>query len=319
MKWGIYKSVTGSLVSQASCMADKKERRKRGFIDYVLKTSLLYGKLQKIVSSYDIEALHSEMDWGDLGYTTYFAESPELLEMLWHAKMDVDIDDLGLEEFPRCFSIAWPECEIGGHKLTGCLVWWGRHEDRMSLVHKFDKRVFGKPMTEIQDDTTGLNMHLYYLDSDSNIYTGEALYRSKISGADIKRILSSQEEFSKESHRGNPTDLIFGLSQNETSKMYALHRMVIRLMVYMRACPHMVREGYPEGRKAREFNTHWTNLKPSVVHHPAGPTEHGSPVAHWRTWHFRSYPRRKDGTKQAGIVFVSGTVVGAKLEPVTVS
>jgi hypothetical protein len=44
---------------------------------------------------------------------------------------------------------------------------------------------------------------------------------------------------------------------------------------------------------------------------------HGSPIAHLRTWYFRSYPVKKDGTRKDGVVFVNATMVNADVEPVT--
>jgi hypothetical protein len=109
------------------------------------------------------------------------------------------------------------------------------------------------------------------------------------------------------------------LSEEENERTYVMSRLAVRLMVYMRACPGRVRQGFPEGRGAREFSTRWTSPKPVFVGQPAGMCGgHGSPVAHWRTWHFRSYPTRKDGTKRSGVVFIGGTVVGAEIDPETV-
>jgi hypothetical protein len=107
---------------------------------------------------------------------------------------------------------------------------------------------------------------------------------------------------------------------NMRKHSFVVSRLAIRLMVYMRACENKVVEGYPEGKHARDFGTKWTGLTPMIIHHPSGliRNEHGSPEAHWRDWHFRSYPRRKDGTKKLGVVYVSGTVVNAELDPITV-
>ena len=41
-------------------------------------------------------------------------------------------------------------------------------------------------------------------------------------------------------------------------------------------------------------------------------------MVHLRTWYFRSYPIKKDGTRKNGVVFVRSTVVNAEVDPVTI-
>jgi len=321
MKWNVYKSLRDSLARDMASVLPKKDRGRSGIADLAVRGALTM--VGNVVSTIDLEALQSETDWIDLQAPTYFPESPEMLEMLWRAKMDVRTEDLELDKFPRAFSIAWPDCEIAGQRLKGCLIWWGSVEDRRVLIDKFDKRIFGKTgVTQYvpQAGDNSKSMHVYYMDNDDASPTKEALFRVKVEGDRLTEWLSSKEEFEKRGREFGSTPLIFNLTQGESDRTFVMSRLAVRLMAYMRACPGKVKEGYPTGRGAREFNTRWTEPKPIFVGQPAGMLGgHGSPCAHWRTWHLRSYPIKRDGTKKAGLVFVDGTVVGLELDPATVS
>jgi hypothetical protein len=299
----------------------KKERGRPGLADRAVGAALKLAP--GLVSSIDLEALQSETDWVDLGAPTYFPESQEMLEMLWKAKMDVRMEDLGLDELPRAFSVAWPDCEIGGQRLKGCLLWWGSVDDRKALIGRFDKKVFGRPWTICAehggDAYAGKSMHVYYTDKDEKSPAGESLFRAKVQGDRLDDWLLSKEEFARRGEEGLGSPLVYSLNEDENERLYVVSRLAARLMVYMRACPDKVKAGYPQGRKAREFATRWTQPGPRMVGQPACMSGgHGSPAAHWRTWHFRSYPTRKDGTKRGGVVFIGGTVVGAEVDPETV-
>lgn len=319
MKWNVHKSLRESIAKDMAGTVPKKDRGRSGFVDRAVGSAL---NLIGAVSTIDLETLQSETDWVDLKAPTYFPESPEMLEMLWRAKMDVRTEDLGLDEFPRAFSIAWPDCEIAGQRLKGCLVWWGSTKDRASLIDRFDKRIFGKTGVTTylpQDGDDSRSMHIYYMDDCPDSPTKEALYRVKVEGSRLAEWLSSAEEFEKRGKEFGTSPLVYSLTEGESERTYVMSRLAVRLMAYMRACPGKVREGFPEGKGAREFETRWVATKPMVVGQPAGMLGgHGSPVAHWRTWHFRSYPVKKDGTKKAGLVFIDGTVVGSEVDPATV-
>ena len=321
MRWNVYRSLRESIAKDMAGTVPKKDRGRSGFVDMAVRSALTL--VHGAVSTIDLEALQSETDWVDLKAPTYFPESQEMLEMLWRAKMDVRTEDLGLDEFPRAFSIAWPDCEIAGQRLKGCLVWWGSTKDRELLTDKFDKRMFGETgvttyLPQAGDESR--SMHVYHMDDDGSSPTGEALFRVKVEGDRLAEWLSSKEEFEKRGKEFGSTPLVFNLTQGESERIYVMSRLAVRLMAYMRACPGKVWEGFPEGKGAREFETRWTATKPMFVGQPDGMLGgHGSPCAHWRGWHFRSYPTKRDGTKKAGLVFIDGTVVCSEVDPATVS
>jgi hypothetical protein len=88
----------------------------------------------------------------------------------------------------------------------------------------------------------------------------------------------------------------------------------------MKACPELIREGYPGGKNHKAFESRWDEFSPRVIGMPARMTAdtHISPITHLRTWYFRSYPVRRNGTRKNGVVFVSSTVVNADVDPKTV-
>ena len=79
------------------------------------------------------------------------------------------------------------------------------------------------------------------------------------------------------------------------------------MLVYMQACPDKVQDGLPAGLKLHEAVAHKSmRLRSYTVQMTEASGTHKSPKAHWRHWHFRSYPIRKDGERRKGAVFVSG-------------
>ena len=111
-----------------------------------------------------------------------------------------------------------------------------------------------------------------------------------------------------------------GLNEEEVHRQYVHLRLLLNLMVYATACPEAVYKGWPV-----EFGTApaFHKCDPTVLGSPIpkgldrGGT-HASPIPHWRNPYFRQYPRRPDGTRKKGIVFVHGGMVNATLDPTTV-
>ena len=158
-----------------------------------------------------------------------------------------------------------------------------------------------------------------------NSPTDDVVYRCMIPEEDLKKCLTSEEGFDEVMRGYDAVDrrrleiLGFNLNEAEGHAQYVMARLVIRLLVYMQACPDMVHDGYPTPKGERCYRSAFSgDVRGRVIGVPAGlAREHASPSTHWRQWHFRSYPRRKDGTKQKGIVAVRGTIVNADVDPVT--
>ena len=113
---------------------------------------------------------------------------------------------------------------------------------------------------------------------------------------------------------------IIPLTPEESHAQYVAFKLAMRMLVYMRACPEHIREGFPNGKNRKVFEGRWDNFKPMVIGSPGRMTmgTHESPISHMRSWFFRSYPIKRDGTRKNGVVFVRATVVNAEVDPITV-
>ena len=275
--------------------------------------------------------LSEELAWADAGYNMYFPESQELVEMLWRSKMDVRVEDLELENFPRAFAISWPKCLIEGVQPVGCMVWWGDGPEWTKSIRRFEKEYLWKGVLGIdetrgvseslKDDRLGLHMSFCKEDAEAKLYgVKHSYYRSSVPHDLLVSGLASNEDFATTFQKYNNCAMlgIKGLSPEEVHIQYVTFKLVLRMMVYMRACPQFIKQGYPGGKNRKAFETQWDNFKPGVIGTPTRSGTHDSPSTHLRTWFFRSYPVKKDGTRKTGVVFVNATVVGAHIDPKTV-
>jgi len=304
------------LMRDAKMSYSKDERRRPGFSDelvrYVLSIPAFRLKMESAV-------LVDETDCIDGGCRTYFPESPEMLGMLWRAKMDVALEDLDVPSFPRAFAVSWPRCSVEGAELVGCLVWWGTGDDRTASLERFGERYVGGPVKPLgKDGMDGGEMSM-----NVSMCTGDGVVcRTALPDRMMRECLRSSATFKDavSSMMLSRAPGVVPLSDEEFLQHYVVLRLVVHLMVYVKACPGAVKDGYPDGRKDKEF---WfpgvAALSPTCVGAPAhmGCGTHESPAAHWRTWHFRSYPARQ-GSRKAGVVFVRGTMVNADVDPKTV-
>jgi hypothetical protein len=268
------------------------------------------------------------------GCRMVFPESLALLEMLWRANMDVDMSDIDWSLLPPVFSIAWPSGVIDGEELRGCLVAVvtpnERHREAVKAVRKYvdSHTPEGAKLSEIvnlADPKRGDERGFYLTHLAPDEHTDEAVYRCMIPEEDLKKCIGTEEEFDSVMRDYNDVDrrrleiLGFSLDPKEGRAQYVMARLVIRLLVYMQACPDMVHEGYPTRKGENNYRSTFSGaVKGKIIGVPEGlAREHASPSTHWRQWHFRTYPRRKDGTKRKGIVAVRGTIVNADVDPVT--
>jgi hypothetical protein len=269
------------------------------------------------------------------GCRMVFPESLALLEMLWRAKMDVDMSDVDWSLLPLAFSIAWPSGEIDGVELRGCLVSVTTMNERQRALIKTVKKYadtttpYGAELLRVvttvnpeRGDERGL--YLTHLAPDG-VVDDDAVYRCMIPEEDLKKCLTSQDGFEETMRSYSEIDrrrlevMGFSLDRREGRIQYVMMRLVMRLLVYMQACPEMVQEGYPTRRGERSYRSAFSgNVMGKMIGVPSGlAREHASPSTHWRQWHFRSYPKKKNGTKRKGIVAVKGTIVNADVDPVT--
>jgi hypothetical protein len=291
---------------------------KRDFMKYIISTTLSQPGMGLTL---DAAIMMDEEDYIDDGCRMYFPESPALLEMLYRAKMDVTFDDIDWTKFPRAFSVSWPKCEIDGVSPQGCLVWWGRKDDRTRLMGKFGRRYMGGPAIPVggwRPDPDEILMHITW---GAETDKGPTSYRVSIPQRFVKACLKSCEtmDLLLGTYGGKEIQGVVEMNDEEKHIQFTLSKLVIHLMVYMQACPEIVHSGYPTPKGDRNYRSCFSGaVSGNVIGAPAGlGGTHASPSTHWRQWHFRSYPRRKDGTKRSGIVAVRGTIVNAEVDPVT--
>ena len=263
--------------------------------------------------------LTDEEDYIAQGRRVFVPEDKALVEMLWRSRMDVDPADL--DGFPRCFSVAWPTgTVIEGVELPGCLVWFGNQSERVEVGKMLDKWT-PFPLGEVKKEgwTEGRGFHLSFPQGDN--YVTRQYLRLSHSPDWVAKCLKSETNMDE---LGDSELNCVELTSEDHHIQYVVMRCVIHLMVYAKACPEAVISGWPEGlgRGPATKGRRPTTLA-SPKHSPKG-GEHASPEAHLRSGcdaYFRSYPRRKDGTKKAGIYLVRGhgpVMVNAEVDPITV-
>jgi len=313
--YSIYVPFRSMLLRHAKSFVPKALRT-RETADKMIADGMRNGQVSEIL----LENVVTEAAWLDGGSRMYFVVSKQVVQMLWDSKMDVKMEDLDLMSFPRAFSVAWPECEIDGVKLSGCIVGRGRSDELRNEMSDFYKERVGFPPGRVGVTTDSMVLSTYYWgekEEDGLSWSGLPIIGGSLMEDIWSQCLSSDKDF----ERAFKDRLSFGcvpLNEKEMHQQYVMMKMLVRLMVYMKACPESVVSGFPEGKDARDFGCQkWLNADGQSVGWPGG--THASPSAHWRMWHFRSYPRRTDGTKRDGVVFVTGTVVGLEqLEPMRV-
>jgi hypothetical protein len=295
----------------------KKKMRKSG-ADPIATAIKWFFEAPSAGMTLDAAILADEEDYIHQGRRVYIPQNKELVEMLWRSKINVELADLS--EFPRSFSVAWPQdCVIDGVELPGCLVWFGRQKDREKLAKMMEKWT-GVPaeligMGGYQTDPEEHSFHLAFGEGSG---MDRWYMRASMPEEWIADCLKSEGDLKKKLGDYD-SPLIKKLEPEDLHKQYVTIRSVINLMVYAVACPEAVASGWPEGvgsspqTRGRKPNT-LTSPIPKYEHQ--GGT-HASPEPHFRNPHFRQYPIR-NGKRKKGIVFVSGCLVNAEIDPKTV-
>jgi hypothetical protein len=94
-------------------------------------------------------------------------------------------------------------------------------------------------------------------------------------------------------------------------------KSVISLSMYMQCEGVEVVDGYPEMVKAVDVPVRKATPHTLGAQHFKRRDRSG-PRSHYRSWHFRRYPIKKDGTRKPGLVAVRGAMVGPRETPHTV-
>jgi hypothetical protein len=319
----IYKTIKSNMLSAfkrsartSGTKAMKKQMRAPGFADEIIREMF---RNPAIYQTLDAAIMMDEFGWQDRGGEILFPDSQLLLEMLWRSKMKVELDSLA--EFPLSFVVSWPEeTVINGKELPPVLVTYMSFNDRNRVFEKFrDKYLQNSTERALDDgvDPDEKSLHIVYLDEDQRGPNGEPMYvRCSIKSSDVQALLKSSDVLHDVGSYGDYA-MMYKLTDEEVELQWTIARMVLNLLVYMQACPDTVVPGWPDKVKERNFTTkHNPQAKATFIGCPQG--THASPDAHWRNAHFRSYPKRKDGSRQQGVVFVSGCIVNADVDPYTV-
>jgi hypothetical protein len=326
MGYSIYTPVRSEISRQAASAFDKKDRKRPDFHVRVYREIVAHDP--KMINTLETRILTDEVSWEKSGFPMYFPDSPELLQMLWRAKVNVRVEDLGLDTFPRAFAFSWPECQIEGVQPRGCLIWWGNAKDMRVAAVQFEKMYFRDVMkTPVisDEDNKEIGIHLSYPKEDPLATQNNmrySYYRASIPASLFSDGLASDEGFKQHFMCYNNTAMVgvLAMGPEEMHIQYVTFKLAMRMLVYMRACPEFIREGFPGGKNRKAFEGRWMDFKPNVVGSPARLTggTHDSPMAHLRSWFFRRYPTRKDGTRQGGVLFVNATMVNADVEAKTI-
>jgi hypothetical protein len=261
--------------------------------------------------------LSKEALWDADGRPVFFP-MPGLLESLFRANIDIAERDFVPPR--RNFAVAVPKgTVVNGISLPPFLASFHGHGDNV----RFWKMIWKLIATEGQqepdfDGPLFSDLHQRsYLDLLINVGTGDqrGTIDAGIIEKNVKTLLHAKgEERETEATRELIRD---GWSQTEANikLFYTVFKTLIHLVVYMAAFPQSVREGYPE-----QFSDDGTRDKePMTVGGQHFGGTHASPHGHYRTWHFRSYPTKRDGTKHEGLVEVRETWVNRDSEtPATV-
>jgi len=315
MGYQIYRPMRDRVIKMAGQSLSKEERRDPNFIKHAIRSIFPPG----VSVSMNVAILTDEETYMGEGCPTYFPETPALLEMLWHSKIDVQLEDFDWDRIPKAFSIAWPDVRIEGLRPPACLVWVGTGEQRNEWISKLGWKYFGR---HIQGLTIGslppdeLMMHITYPAE------GDQYIRCSIPDHFLRDCLKSKSSLEGLLGTYDVANIIgtISLTSEECHAQYILAKMIIHLLVYIQACPESVFKRLPDGRRSSDTRYKYSGgIRPMMIEAPEGLTsDHASPESHWRNPHFRSYPRRRDGTKRKGIVQVRGTVVNADIDPKTV-
>jgi len=305
-----------------------RKKLKRMGVDPVSAAMRFFFQDPLAYGTIDGAVLMDEEDYINLGRRVFVPEDGGLVEMLWRSKMNVDPEDLG--GFPRGFSIAWPAgTVIDGVELPGCLVWFGDQRDRTRVAELMDKWTPFPYAPPTQEElgahpewwAEGQGFHLSFADGEAR--EKRAYVRLSLPPEWLSECLRSEDELGAiGSFKGFAAQ---ELTREDVHRQYVVTRCAVNLMVYATACPEAVVPGWPATVGASP-NTR--GRMPLTLASPAGKERrggaHASPEAHLRAGrapYFRSYPRRKDGSKKKGIYLVRGhgpVMVNAEVDPSTI-
>jgi len=254
------------------------------------------------MNALDSSILLDEESWNNSDRTIFLVEDNSLLEMLNKSKFEIHVDDL--KEFPETFQIAFPK--DNPFKLTGCNVWFGNMLHRQKIADTINKQL------NLSLDLKGLeNIHGLHVTYSNSKGSNSQFSRASIQEDLITSVLESPERMLETVGRYE-SNYAIPLNAEEMEYQHTMVKMVLFLMTYIKACPESVIDGFPDSVGKTKTIKNVTKKTLTM------PKESGSKSTHLRNAYFRQYPKRKDGTRKKGIVFVSSCLVNSKANPKTV-
>jgi hypothetical protein len=247
--------------------------------------------------------------------------APGMLEELYTAKFDVGPENFILPH--RAFTVAVPANErVGGMELPGFMVTAFTKKEKQKIGRDFGNALFGDPM-EIQTDAAadeGLALFVTYRKPTNQMY----VVRASSPIVRVQRVLDGVREEGR-----TEMEVIYDvlgwykapgalrLSEEEAALHFRMIKSVISLSMYMQCEGVEVLDLYPEMVGAADVPVR------KVTPHSVGAQhfqrrERSGPRSHYRSWHFRRYPLKKDGTRRPGLVAVRGAMVVPRNTPHTV-
>ena len=251
----------------------------------------------------------SEAEWDDEGRRIFFP-LPGLIESVYRANMNVRYEDFSLPA--EAFAVAVPKgTAVGGIEIPAFLVSASTCEKNRRYAKKLSARIGIEVEPEPQPE--GSVSICFNLRGTSKKLCFNSQRETIVSilgtGTATDGIEAVSSFVGERGPNGRPA------SDEEAKILYVLLKTLVHLCVYMTSFPQSLKEGYPE-----QYSRDGTRDKaPSTVGTQHFGGSHASPHGHYRTWHFRSYPVKKDGTRTPGIVDVKETWVNRDSErPATV-
>jgi len=321
MKYERYKPSLEQIYSNArDALKSNKRACRRTFgksLKKVSRTKVAEWGLQTVhqLAASDMERLvyMEEWDWMKRGSHIYFPV-PGLITALLKSKMDVEVDDFDLPSHP--FIVAIPETDKEENLLLApFMVHYANGLERRDIAAEYAK-IIDAPLELERNREVAIEEKRMHVTAQTGTLPGLGYVQQRIVApmSLIEVVLRSAREGEDEIEAINRVGLnkrlksaLFKSTDEEARMQFAQVKLAIHLGIYMQAFPEAIRDGFPTEFKERDgFRPTPRTL--GETHFGTG--THRSPNVHWRTWHFRSYPRRRDGSKRPGKIFIGGSVVG---------
>ena len=312
----------------------KKEARGMDFANKAIRLSYEISP-PSFLDSMDTQILIDESSHIHSKRLTVFPEGTRLLDALRRSKLHIDPQDFKLPA--ETVMVAFPSgYQINGRQAPGCLV-------SMRGIDAFKRRVqtFSEECLPVGTPKIGSSFlhnpgrrifHVIYCMPDESSYCGIAYYMFSAPPEWLEALLVSSpnvDEFKAklqngidEECAGDGLKWALEMEKEENEFQFHLVRLLVTLFVYLEAFPKCLKDGLPDGIKAPKgrytpCSQGMTLPEPEAVKPPEGGT-HASPCEHLRAAHFRSYPRRKDGTRSSKeLIPIAATWVNARIDAKT--